>query len=83
MTGFGMAKHHLTHRKSDWRLKVAVNSAAGTMSTVVVGIFVVAKFTEGAWLIVIIFPLLVLGLMQLNKKYRDEASVLEMSLTEC
>ena len=52
------------------------------MSTVVVGIFVVAKFTEGAWLIVVIFPLLVLGLMKLNKKYRDEASVLEMSLTE-
>ncbi len=82
MTGFGMAKYQLTHRESNWRLKVAVNSAAGFMSTVVVGIFVVAKFTEGAWLIVIIFPLLVLGLMKLNKKYRDEASVLEMSLTD-
>jgi hypothetical protein len=82
MTGFGMAKHQLTHRESGWRLKAAVNFAAGFMSTVVVGIFVVAKFTEGAWLIVVIFPLLVLGLMKLNKKYRDEASVLEMSLTE-
>jgi len=82
MTGFGMAKHQLTHRQPGWRLKVAVNLAAGMMSTIVVGIFVVAKFTEGAWLIVVIFPLLVLGLMKLNKKYRDEASVLEMSLTE-
>ena len=82
MAGFGMTKHYLTHRKPGWRLKVVVNFAAGIMSTVVVGIFVVAKFTEGAWLIVVIFPLLVLGLMKLNKKYRDEASVLEMSLTE-
>jgi amino acid transporter len=82
MTGFGMAKHQLTHRQSGWRLKAAVNLAAGIMSTIVVGIFVVAKFTEGAWLIVVIFPLLVLGLVKLNKKYRDEASVLEMSLTE-
>jgi amino acid transporter len=82
MTGFGMAKHQLTHRQSCWRLKAAVNFAAGIMSTIVVGIFVVAKFTEGAWLIVVIFPLLVLGLVKLNKKYRDEASVLEMSLTE-
>ena len=82
MTGFGMAKYQLTQRKPRWRLKLAVNLAAGIMSTVVVGIFVVAKFTEGAWLIVIIFPLLVLGLMKMNKKYRDEASVLEMSLTD-
>ena len=82
MTGFGMAKHQLTHRQSRWRLKAAVNIATGIMSTIVVGIFVVAKFTEGAWLIVVIFPLLVLGLVKLNKKYRDEASVLDMSLTE-
>jgi len=82
MTGFGMAKHQRTHRQSRWRLKAAVNFATGIMSTIVVGIFVVAKFTEGAWLIVVIFPLLVLGLVKLNKKYRDEASVLDMSLTE-
>jgi amino acid transporter len=82
MAGFGMAKHHLTHRGRGWRPKVAVNFAAGIMSTIVVGIFVVAKFTEGAWLIVIVFPLLVAGLMRLNQKYRAEASVLEMSHTE-
>ncbi|WP_420716032.1 APC family permease [Mycobacterium sp. 94-17] len=82
IAGYGMAKHHLTRRGPGWRPKVAMNVAAGVMSTIVVGIFVVAKFTEGAWLIVIIFPLLVLALMRLNKKYRDEASVLEMSRTE-
>ncbi|ORB76832.1 APC family permease, partial [Mycobacterium timonense] len=82
MAGYGMAKHHGTRRGPGWRLKVAVNLAAGIMSTIVVGIFVVAKFTEGAWLIVIIFPVLVFVLMRLNKKYRDEASVLELSRTE-
>jgi hypothetical protein len=59
-----------------------VNLSAGILSTVVVGIFAVAKFTEGAWLIVVVFPLLVLALMRLNREYRAEASVLEMSLTE-
>jgi hypothetical protein len=52
------------------------------MSTVVVGIFVVARFTQGAWLIVVVFPLLVFALMRLNRQYRAEASVLEMSRTE-
>nr|WP_245843235.1 APC family permease [Mycolicibacterium vulneris] len=81
MAGFGMAKHHRTRRGPGWRGKLAVNLSAGILSTVVVAIFVVAKFTEGAWLIVVIFPLLVLALMKLNKKYRDEAAVLETSRT--
>jgi amino acid transporter len=82
MAGYGMSKHYFTHRGPRWRGKVAVNFSAGLLSTIVVGIFAVAKFTEGAWLIVIVFPILVFALMRLNKQYRDEASVLEMSRTE-
>lgn len=79
MAGYGMAKYHLTQRGSGWRRKLLVNLSAGILSTVVVGIFAVAKFTEGAWLVVVVFPVLVFGLMRLNRKYRAEASVLEMS----
>ena len=82
MAGFGMAKHHYTRRGPGWRRKVVVNFSAGVMSTIVVGIFVVAKFTEGAWLVVIVFPILVYALIRLNRQYRAEASVLEMSRTE-
>jgi amino acid transporter len=82
MAGFGMTKHHLTRRERGWRRKAVVNFSAGIMSTIVVGIFVVAKFTEGAWLVVVVFPVLVYGLIRLNRQYRAEASVLEMSRTE-
>jgi amino acid transporter len=82
MAGFGMTKHHLTRREHGWRRKVVVNFSAGVMSTIVVGIFVVAKFTEGAWLVVVVFPILVYGLVRLNRQYSAEASVLEMSRTE-
>jgi hypothetical protein len=82
MAGFGMAKHHYTRREHGWRRKVVVNFSAGLMSTIVVGIFVVAKFTEGAWLVVVVFPILVYGLIRLNRQYSAEASVLEMSRTE-
>jgi amino acid transporter len=81
MAGFGMSKHHLKHREPGWHYKLAINFTAGVLSTVVVGIFAVAKFTEGAWLVVVVFPILVLALMRLNKQYRAEASVLEMSRT--
>jgi amino acid transporter len=82
MAGYGMTKHHLTHRGSGWRRKLAINLSAGILSTLVVLIFAVAKFTEGAWLIVVVFPALVYTLIRLNRQYRAEASVLEMSRAE-
>ncbi len=82
MAGYGMTKHHLTHRDPGWRHKLAINLSAAILSTTVVAIFAVAKFTEGAWLVIVVFPILVVGLMRLNRQYRAESSVLEMSRTE-
>ena len=82
MAGYGMTKHHLTHREPGWRRRLAINLSAGIASTVVVGIFAVAKFTEGAWLVVVVFPLLVFLLMRLNREYRAEAAILEMFRTD-
>ena len=82
MAGYGMTKHWLTHRGPGWRYKLVINLSAGILSTSVVAIFAIAKFTEGAWLVVVVFPILVLALMRLNKQYRAEASVLAMSRAE-
>jgi len=40
-------------------------------------LFAVVKFTEGAWLIVILFPALVFLLIRLNREYRHEAAILD------
>jgi amino acid transporter len=82
MAGYGMTKHWLTHRGPGWRHKLVINFSAGALSTVIVGIFAIAKFTEGAWLVVIVFPILVFALMRVNRQYRVEASVLETSMVE-
>lgn len=77
MAGYGMTKHHLRLREARWKPRLAVNLAAAILSTLVVGIFAVAKFTEGAWLVVVAFPVLVLVLMRLNREYRAESAVLD------
>ncbi|MGF2951675.1 amino acid permease [Mycobacterium sp. THU-M116] len=82
MAGYGMTRHHLTHRAPGWRKRLAINLSAGILSTVVVGIFAVAKFTEGAWLVVVVFPVLVFVLVRLNREYRSEAAILEMFRTD-
>ncbi|HEU4330193.1 MAG TPA: OB-fold nucleic acid binding domain-containing protein, partial [Lapillicoccus sp.] len=42
----------------------------------VVLIFAITKFTEGAWLVVIVFPLLVVLLLRLRQSYQREAALL-------
>ncbi len=76
MAAAGLAKHHWQRRERGRTLKLVVNCAAAVLSALVVLIFAVTKFTEGAWLIVIIFPLGVWGLIRLNRRYRDEAAAL-------
>jgi amino acid transporter len=82
MAGYGMTKHHLVEREPGWRYKLAINLSAAVTSTIVVAIFAVAKFTEGAWLVVIVFPLLVALLTRLNREYRAEAAILEQLRTD-
>src|SRR6202453_2930673 len=82
MAGYGMSKHHLTEREPGWRHRLAINLSAAILSTIVVGIFAVAKFTEGAWLVVVVFPVLVFTLIRLNREYRAEAAILEMFRTD-
>ncbi len=78
MAGFGMAKYHSTHRQPGWRRKLAINFTGGVVSLLIVLIFAVVKFTEGAWLVVVLFPIMFLVLMRLNQQYRREARSLDL-----
>ena len=77
MAGFGMAKYFRTHQGPGWRHKLVICFSSGVLTSIVVVIFAVVKFTEGAWLILIIFPIGVFALIRLNREYRTEARVLE------
>src|SRR5450755_3149518 len=77
MAGFGMAKYHHRMREPGWRRKLVINFSAGVTSLVVVLIFAVVKFREGAWLVLIVFAIMVPVLIRLNREYRMEARVLE------
>lgn len=78
MAGLGMAKYHSTHREPGWRRKLVINLSSGLVSAVVVLVFAVVKFSEGAWLVVVLFPVLWLILMRLNRRYREEAHSLDL-----
>jgi len=72
----GMARHHLTHKEPGWRFGLFVNGTGALLSLVVDVIIAVTKFTHGAWVIVLLVPLLVAALVRLNHQYESEATEL-------
>ncbi len=78
MAGFGMAKRARTMKEAHWRKRFAVNMTSGIISSFIVLIFGVVKFTEGAWLIVLIFPVATMALIRLNRQYRTEQMALKI-----
>jgi amino acid transporter len=81
MAGFGMARYHHTHKEPGWRHKLVINFSAGVLTSIVVVIFAIVKFTEGAWVVVVLFAVLVPALIRINRGYSAETEVLE-TLTE-
>jgi amino acid transporter len=77
MAGFGMVRYHLRRREPGWRRKLVINLTGGIYTALVVLIFATVKFKEGAWLVVIIFPIGVFAFIRLNRQYRHEARALE------
>ncbi len=73
----GMAKHHLTHKEPGWRWGLFVNATGAVLSLIVDIIIAITKFTHGAWVIVVIVPILVALLVRLNRQYEAEAHELE------
>ncbi|HVA74428.1 MAG TPA: amino acid permease [Acidimicrobiales bacterium] len=76
MAGAGMTKHHFTHREDGWRRSVAVSGVAAVVCSAVVLIFAITEFTSGAWVVVVVMPVLIYGLMKTNAQYRVEDAVL-------
>jgi amino acid transporter len=78
LAGAGMVKHHLTYKGAHWRRSVVINGFSAFLTLTVVLIFAFSKFLQGAWVVVIIGPLMYWGLLRLHREYEDEAKLLEV-----
>jgi amino acid transporter len=77
MSQAGMAKHHITQKEPHWRRGLVINGIGAVLSLVVDIIIAITKFTHGAWLVVLLVPIMVALLVRLNRQYESEASDLE------
>ncbi|MGZ9160357.1 MAG: APC family permease [Candidatus Limnocylindrales bacterium] len=58
----GMVRHWLRVREPGWRWRLMINAGGAVLTAVVLGIVVFEKFADGAYLVVILVPVLV-GMM--------------------
>src|SRR4029450_6013544 len=84
-TGFtlsqsGMTKHHIRKREPGWRKGVLINGFGAILSGMVAILIAVPKFSEGAWAILIVLPVLVIACLRLNRQYVKEAGHLEVDV---
>ncbi len=63
-------------RKAPWRRYLVVNGVGAIATFVVLMIFIVTKFIHGAWIVVILIPLLVWMFLRIHRHYVDVAQQL-------
>jgi amino acid transporter len=67
----GMVRHWYLQRDSDrgWWRRAAINGVGAVFTTVALAIELFSKFLEGAWLIVIVVPLMVVMFLRIKATY--------------
>ena len=61
-----------------WRWKLAINGLGSITTAIVTLIFAITKFTDGAWIIVLLLPSLVLGFYAVHRHYASLAQDLSL-----
>jgi amino acid transporter len=73
----GMVMHWLRTREPGWQWKASLNGVGSVATGIVSVIQVVTKFIEGAWIVVLIIPLIIMLLRKIHRHYVQFAHEIE------
>lgn len=66
------------HYKPGWQVKMAINSFGAVCTFIVMLVFSVTKFRDGAWLVLVIIPILVVIFEIIHRHYKHLATQLSL-----
>jgi amino acid transporter len=72
----GMVRHWLRFREPGWRRSVAINAIGATTTGVVLLVVATVKFTHGAWIVILMIPILVMLMLSTRQHYQGVAAQL-------
>lgn len=74
----GMVKRFLTQRPSGWRWRAVISAIGATCTCIVMFVFAIVKFVAGAWIVVVVIPILVALFLRIKKHYNSVAKQLSL-----
>jgi hypothetical protein len=73
-----MVAHWRRRRGRHWRRSITINAAGALLSALVLLIAAITKFTDGAWLVVVLVPLIVVTCLRIHRYYQQVDEALEL-----
>jgi len=77
----GLVRHWRNMRPPHWRLRALINGAGATMTAIAVVVFLGSKFLEGAWVVVLVVPMLMFLFWRTEVYYDEVARELRLGQT--
>ena len=74
----GMVRHWLRERSPGWRRRLSINAFGAALTGAVAIVVTAAKFTSGAWLVLVLIPVLVLIMSFIFRQYEGQAAELHV-----
>jgi amino acid transporter len=74
----GMIRHWLRERSPGWRRRLAINAFGAALTAIVAVIVTAVKFFDGAWLVLLLIPILVAMMSFIHRQYEGQARELEV-----
>jgi amino acid transporter len=74
----GMVLRWLRLKEEGWQTGLFISALGGVVSFIVLIVFAVTKFAEGAWIVLILIPLLIVALNGIRRHYASTAEQLSL-----
>ena len=74
----GMVHYWWTRRGPGWRHRLAINGTGALATGIVTIVIAATKFTHGAWIVVIVIPMLVVTFLAMHRHYEEVAEALTL-----
>ncbi len=74
----GMVRHWHIERSRGWARRASLNGLGALLTLAALAVELISKFTEGAWLVVLVIPLLVLMFARVHSTYAKIGALLEI-----
>lgn len=75
----GMVKHWWSRKEAHWQRQAFINGIGALFSATTLIVIAITKFIYGAWLVIVVIPLIVWMLLKIHAHYEDIAAQLRVN----